>query len=121
MAATPHLKPFFQMSTYQLLNILSLVFQVTRSLSRSLIICTFINSSLMSRNRLDLSPLYPPWNPLRAVILDLGTVVLSIREVLPTRTSPLYHLVKIKINPEIITNSKCQKPVYFVRLSALLI
>lgn len=84
-------KTFFQMFTYQLLNILSLVFQVTRSLSRSLIICTFINSSLMSRNRLDLSPLYPPWNPLMAVVLDLGTVVLSIKEVIPTRTSPLYH------------------------------
>lgn len=105
MAATPHLKPFFQMSTYQLLNILSLVFQVTRSLSRSLIICTFINSSLISRNRLDLSPLYPPWNPLRAVILDLGTVVLSIREVLPTRTSPLYHLVKkLKLIQKLLQN-----------------
>lgn len=48
--------------------------RVLRKTSRSLIICTYLyvsNPSLKSRSLLEFSPLYPSWNPFRAVLLEL--------------------------------------------------
>lgn len=48
--------------------------RVFRKTSRSLIICTYLyvsNPSLKSRRLLNFSPLYPSWNPYRAVVLEL--------------------------------------------------